>query len=66
VTPAEAALLAGGGLVAGVVNTLAGGGSLVSVPLLVLLGLPGSLANGTNRVGVLCQSAIASWRFGAE
>ncbi len=62
----EAALLAGGGLVAGLVNTLAGGGSLVSVPLLVLLGLPGSLANGTNRVGVLCQSAIASWRFGAE
>jgi uncharacterized membrane protein YfcA len=66
VTPAEAALLAGAGLVAGVVNTLAGGGSLVSVPLLVLLGLPGALANGTNRVGVLFQSAVASWRFGAE
>jgi uncharacterized membrane protein YfcA len=48
------------------VNTLAGGGSLVSVPLLVLLGLPGALANGTNRVGVLFQSAVASWRFGAE
>jgi hypothetical protein len=66
VTPAEAALLAGAGLVAGVVNTLAGGGSLVSVPLLVMLGLPGALANGTNRVGVLFQSAVASWRFGAE
>lgn len=65
-TAADAALLVGGGLVAGVVNTLAGGGSLVSVPLLVLLGLPGNLANGTNRVGVLFQSAVASWRFGAE
>lgn len=59
----EAALLMGGGLVAGVVNTLAGGGSLLTVPLLVLLGLPGGLANGTNRVGVLFQSIVAAWRF---
>ncbi len=59
----EAALLMGGGLVAGVLNTLAGGGSLLTVPLLVLLGLPGGLANGTNRVGVLFQSIVAAWRF---
>lgn len=62
-TPEEALLLAGGGLVAGVVNTLAGGGSLLTVPLLVVLGLPGTLANGTNRVGILLQSAVAAWRF---
>lgn len=62
-SPAEIAALVGGGLVAGVVNTLAGGGSLLSVPLLVLLGLPGTLANGTNRVGVLLQSLVATWRF---
>jgi uncharacterized membrane protein YfcA len=62
-SPAEVAALLGGGLVAGVVNTLAGGGSLLSVPLLVLLGLPGTLANGTNRVGVLLQSLVATWRF---
>jgi uncharacterized membrane protein YfcA len=62
-SPAEVALLLGGGLVAGVVNTLAGGGSLLSVPLLVLLGLPGTIANGTNRVGVLLQSLVATWRF---
>jgi uncharacterized membrane protein YfcA len=62
----DAALLAGGGLVAGVFNTLAGGGSLLSVPLLVLVGLPGTLANGTNRVGVLAQNAVAAWRFRAQ
>jgi uncharacterized membrane protein YfcA len=50
---------------AGVVNTLAGGGSLITVPLLVLLGLPGGIANGTNRVGVLVQSSVAAWRFRA-
>ncbi len=62
----EIALLLGGGLTAGVVNTLAGGGSLLTVPLLVLVGLPGTLANGTNRVGVLLQNAAATWRFRAE
>src|SRR3989304_4742984 len=62
-SPGEIAALLGGGLVAGVVNTLAGGGSLLSVPLLVLLGLPGTVANGTNRIGVLLQSLVATWRF---
>ena len=62
----EAALLVAGGVVAGVVNTLAGGGSLLTVPLLVLLGLPGTLANGTNRVGILVQNLAAAWRFRAE
>lgn len=65
-TGPEAALLLLGGLIAGVVNTLAGGGSLLTVPLLVLVGLPGTLANGTNRIGVLIQSAVAAWRFRAE
>ena len=65
-TPFEALLLLGGGLVAGVVNTLAGGGSLLSVPLLVLVGLPGGVANGTNRVGILLQNGVAAWRFRAS
>lgn len=59
-------LLAAGGLVAGVVNTLAGAGSLLTVPLLVLVGLPGNVANGTNRLGVLLQNAVGAWRFRAE
>jgi uncharacterized membrane protein YfcA len=63
VTPLEALLLLGGGLAAGIVNTLAGGGSLLTVPLLVMLGLPGGVANGTNRIGVLLQNGVAAWRF---
>ena len=64
--PLEICLLLVGGLMAGVINTLAGGGSLLTVPLLVLMGLPGTVANGTNRVGILAQSAIAVWRFRSE
>lgn len=62
----QAALLVGGGLVAGIVNTLAGGGSLLTVPLLVMLGLPGTIANGTNRVGIVFQCTVAVWRFRAS
>lgn len=62
----EICLLIAVGLVAGVVNTLSGGGSLLTVPLLVVFGLPGTIANGTNRVGVLVQCAVACWRFDAE
>ncbi len=65
-TAADAVLLIGGGLIAGVVNTMAGGGSMLTVPLLVLVGLPGTLANGTNRVGVLLQNGVASWGFWAQ
>jgi len=66
VSALEISLLIVVGLLAGVVNTLAGGGSLLTVPLLVVLGLPGTSANGTNRVGVLVQCAVACWRFDAE
>jgi hypothetical protein len=59
-------LLVAVGLMAGVMNTLAGGGSLLTVPVLILLGLPGTVANGTNRVGVLIQCLVAAWRFKAE
>jgi uncharacterized membrane protein YfcA len=62
----EAALLAGAGLIAGIVNTLAGGASALTVPALVLIGLPGGVANGTNRLGVLLQNSVAAWRFRAE
>ncbi len=51
------------GLFAGFINTVAGGGSLLTLPALMLAGLPPSMANGTNRIGILLQSAAASWRF---
>jgi uncharacterized membrane protein YfcA len=65
-SPTEAALLVVAGIAAGFVNSLAGAGSILTVSLLVLLGLPGNLANGTNRVGVLVQNVVAAWRFRAE
>lgn len=47
------------GIVAGFVNTLAGGGSIFTLPVLMLMGMPADVANGTNRVAVLMQSAFA-------
>jgi len=52
-------LLAGIGLVAGILNVLAGGGSLLTLPLLIFLGLPAATANGTNRVAIFCQNIFA-------
>lgn len=58
--------LAGAGLVAGFVNTLAGGGTLLTVPTLVYFGLPATVANGTNRIGVLLQNVFATRGFRRE
>jgi len=51
------------GALAGVINTLAGSGSLVTLPMLVFLGLPADVANGTNRVGVLFQNVVGIFVF---
>jgi uncharacterized membrane protein YfcA len=51
------------GFFAGFINTLAGNGSLLSLPLLMFLGLPANIANATNRIGVLLQSLVASVMF---
>ena len=57
-----AALLAIG-LVAGFVNVVAGGGSLLSLPLLIFFGLPETVANGTSRLAILMQSVTAVTAF---
>ena len=51
------------GFAAGFINTLAGSGTLITLPVLILLGLPANVANGTNRVGVLIQGAVAVATF---
>lgn len=51
-------LLVGVGFVVGFINTIAGGASLISLPVLIFLGLPPSVANGTNRVAIVIQTAI--------
>ena len=54
------------GLIAGWVNTLAGGGSLLTVPALMWYGLPADLANGTSRIAVLAQGVTATLAFWRE
>ena len=51
------------GLIAGFVNTVAGGGSLLTLPLLIFMGLPPSVANGTNRVAIFMQNIFATAGF---
>lgn len=48
------------GFVAGIINTLAGSGSVITISLLVFLGLDTHLANATNRVGVVFQTVVAT------
>jgi uncharacterized protein len=56
-------LLVAAGVVASILNVIAGGGSFLTLPVLIFLGLPTVVANGTNRVGVLMQNASAIWGF---
>lgn len=56
-------LLVGTGFLAGIINTLAGGGSSLTIPALLILGLPADVANATNRVGVFLQCLVGSRAF---
>ena len=60
------AALVGVGLAAGFINVVAGGGSLLTVPLLILLGLPETVANGTSRVAIFVQNASAIIKYRRE
>lgn len=59
----DAALLLVVGVIAGVINTMAGGGSLLVLPILIGLGLPAGVANGSSRLAVATQSAAAAATF---
>ena len=59
----EAVFLLVGGAVAGTINAMAGGGSTLTVPLLVLAGVPGIAANGSNRVGILTSNIASHLSF---
>jgi uncharacterized membrane protein YfcA len=52
-------LLISAGIIAGILNVLAGGGSLLTLPILIFLGLPSSVANGTNRIAIFFQNIFA-------
>jgi len=56
-------LLSLAGIAAGFINTLAGGGAMITVPLMILMGVPADVANGSNRLAVLTQSLTAVRTF---
>lgn len=55
----EASMLIGAGLFAGFINTVAGGGSLLTMPLLIFMGLPAAEANASNRVALFLQNMFS-------
>ena len=55
--------LIGAGFLAGFINTLAGSGSLITLPMLMFLGLPANVANGTNRIAILLQNVVGVGSF---
>lgn len=59
----EIALLIAAGLLAGFINTVAGSGSLLTLPLFMAFGLPAPVANGSNRIGILLQSLVGVLSF---
>ncbi|MGD8911662.1 MAG: sulfite exporter TauE/SafE family protein [Candidatus Thiodiazotropha sp.] len=56
-------ILAMVGVVAGWLNVMAGGGSLLTVPVMLFMGIPGPVANGTNRIAILAQNITAVTTF---
>lgn len=57
-------IIAGG--ISGFINTLAGSGSFITLPLLIFLGLPANIANGTNRIGIFFQNLVGVITFGKQ
>jgi len=59
----EIIILIVAGILVGFINTLAGGGSIISLSLLMFLGLPANVANGTNRIAIFIQNIAAVGSF---
>jgi len=57
--PFDLFTLIGIGVIAGFINILAGGGSLLTLPILIFLGLPPTVANGTNRISIVIQNIFS-------
>lgn len=51
------------GIAAGFINVVSAGGSFLTIPALTFLGLGVDVANGTNRLAILLQNVVASWKF---
>jgi uncharacterized protein len=56
-------MLVAAGVIAGVLNSIAGGGSLLTLPLLIFIGLPATTANATNRIALFIGGIGATSSF---
>lgn len=59
----EIILLLVSGVLVGIINTLGGGGSVITMSLFMAMGMPIGIANGTNRIAVLMQNLSATVAF---
>jgi uncharacterized protein len=59
----EAVILIFSGVFVGFINTLAGGGTIISLSVLMFMGLPANIANGTNRIAIMIQTMAAVGSF---
>lgn len=59
----EIVLLLASGVLVGIINTLGGGGSVITMSLFMAMGMPIGIANGTNRIAVLLQNFSATVAF---
>ncbi|MBO7286315.1 MAG: sulfite exporter TauE/SafE family protein, partial [Alistipes sp.] len=59
----EIVLLLASGVLVGIINTLGGGGSVITMSLFMAMGMPIGIANGTNRIAVLLQNLSATVAF---
>lgn len=62
-TLTEAVILIAAGITGGFINVMAGGGSIITVPVMLFLGVPGPVANGSNRIAILAQNLTAIGTF---
>lgn len=62
-TVASSTILIALGILAGIINTLAGGGSNLTLPALMVMGMPADIANASNRVGIFLQSLTGALGF---
>ena len=62
----QALMTAALGVLCGLLNVLAAGGSLIAVPFLIFLGLPANVANATNRVAILLQNIVSTGTYKHE
>lgn len=62
----EIIIITTAGMLAGFINTLSGGGSVISLSLLILMGLPANIANGTNRINIFFQSLSSVSSFARQ